>query len=353
MNNKFTWRTAAIQRETAQALTIRFDTGKTDFQYRPGQFVNITIPINGQPVTRSYSLSSVPSDDAPSITVKKQEDGLMSGYICSKADRIADWEVDGPHGFFYPGVQADKANSIVLIAGGSGITPLYAQLKHFLHHTNKRLVLINVNRDAADAIFYTEIRRLANIHSDRLTVADFFTQGKSEDTAAENQFRGRPGKLVLRKLLSGLLGNEARQACYFICGPAGLIELAEQAARALEVPDENIHKEFFGTNTADKPEVELPGTALEVILHHPNGHTKLNVQPGVSILHAALEAGLAVRNSCKKGYCGACIGRLLQGAVHMKQNHALYPTQTEQGYVLLCQSHPLSNETAIRVDSLR
>ena len=153
MNNKFTWRTAAIQRETAQALTIRFDTGKTDFQYRPGQIVNITIPINGQPVTRSYSLSSVPSDDAPSITVKKQEDGLMSGYICSKADRIADWEVDGPHGFFYPGVQADKANSIVLIAGGSGITPLYAQLKHFLHHTNKRLVLINVNRDAADAIF--------------------------------------------------------------------------------------------------------------------------------------------------------------------------------------------------------
>ena len=126
MKQHYLWRTACIIRETAQSVTVIFDTQGDEFSFKAGQFVNLTLSINGESVTRSYSLSSAPEHDVhPAITVKAVDGGLMSNYILNYAEEIGEWEIDGPHGFFHVTTETENCKWVVLVGGGSGITPLY------------------------------------------------------------------------------------------------------------------------------------------------------------------------------------------------------------------------------------
>ncbi len=101
MKANYTWKTACIIRETSDATSIIFDTGKDDFNFLPGQFVNLSLKIKNKIVTRSYSLcSAADEDEKPTITVKKVQGGVMSNYIIDHAEEIAEWQIEGPHGSF-------------------------------------------------------------------------------------------------------------------------------------------------------------------------------------------------------------------------------------------------------------
>lgn len=346
----FIWKTACIYRETADTVTIVFDQGGDMFSFKAGQFINLTLTINNELVTRAYSLSSCPGDDErPAITIKQVDNGLMSTYILGYAEEIKEWEIEGPHGFFHPIEATLDAKWVVLIGGGSGITPLYSILKHLIRSTTINILLINSNKKEDDIIFRRVLINLQQSFSHRVHIVNVLTKELPiNKSVLDEVIGGRLTRIRLKKVIKQYIGEQFANAYYFMCGPIGLMELATDTLKSLEIPSAQIFKEIFQPSEKDET-VELPNIVHEVLLHYYERTNLLEIIPGKTILDAALEDHVPVQYSCKNATCGICIGKLTSGDVHMKQNYALQQVQLEQGYVLLCQTHPLSSDVTIEV----
>jgi ferredoxin-NADP reductase len=353
MNNKtYHWKTASVISETADALTIEFETNGQDFIYKPGQFVNLRLVIGEEAVSRSYSLSSAPDEnEKPAITIKKVDGGIMSNHVFNHASAIKQWEVDGPYGSFYADPQLLNDKPIVLIGGGSGITPLYSILKSFLKHTNTKIWLINCNRTWKDVIFANSLTQAEQAYAGRLQVVHFLSRETATTTLPCKNFKPEKlSRLVLKKTLKKLLAEQIAEAEYFLCGPNGLNNLSEEVLDSLQIPSAQIHTEHFIPPDAEKTVADLPQSVKEVLLHYYEQTNLLEVQPGKSILETALEDRIPLSYSCKNGTCGKCAAKQTAGKLHMGSNYALTDDHIKQGYVLLCQSHPLDDEVTIIIE---
>lgn len=345
------WGTAEIIHETNNVVTIVFNTGGLPFVYKPGQFINITLVIDGLPVTRSYSLSSLPdSDIRPSITVKKIPGGVMSSYIVDNADQIHQWQVTGPFGSFTPAPDTHNAAHVVLLAGGSGITPLFSIARSLINSTeNTCITLIYSSRTKEDIIFRQAIEEWALQHKGRVHIHHAISQAEENEVAAVSVIKGRINKLITRKLIKSVVGKALNAAHYFICGPAELMNMHKEMLSAQQVPDENINIEWFAPEP-DAGQAVLSTDMQEVLLHFYEQSNLLEVQPGTSILAAGLEEKIPLPYSCKTGTCGMCTARLTSGKVNMISNYALRKDDLEAGLILLCQSYPLTNDVTVEID---
>lgn len=346
----YTWTTACIYRETADTVTIVFNEGSELFHFKAGQFINLTLTINAEKVTRAYSLSSCPGyDEHPAITVKQVDGGLMSTYILKHAEEIEEWDIEGPHGFFHLTAETQSSKWVVLIGGGSGITPLYSILKYLLRSTSVNVLLINTNKTERDVIFGKALMRIRQSFLHRFKTVYAFTKEMPADTWFSDEIvGGRLTRIRLKKLIKEFTGVEYLNAHYYLCGPNGLLQLATDALQSFEIPAIQVFKEIFQPAEQENS-VQLPNVAQEVLLHHYERTNLLEIVPGKTILDAALEDHVPVQYSCKNGTCGICIGKLTSGKVHMKQNYALQQEQLDNGLVLLCQSHPLTADVTIEV----
>lgn len=349
----YTWTTACIYRETTDTVTIVFNEGNEQFNFKAGQFINLTLTINAEKVTRAYSLSSCPGyDERPAITVKQVDAGLMSTYIFNHAEEIAEWEIDGPYGFFHVTSETESCKWVVLIGGGSGITPLYSILKYLMRSTSVNVLLINSNKTGDDVIFAKALMNIKQSFLHRLQMVYVFTKEIPAETSdLDEVIEGRLTRIRLKKLIKQFTGSEYCNAHYFLCGPHGLLQLATETLQSLEIPAIQILKESFKPGE-EEAFFQLPNITQEVLLHHYEQTNLLEIVPGKTILDAALEDHVPVKYSCKNGTCGICIGKLASGKVHMKQNYALQQEQLEKGLVLLCQSHPLTADVTIEVGEL-
>lgn len=143
-NGPIIWSTRKVIRQNQDVVTIQFNIGQPDFKYQPGQFINVSLMVNQEKLTRSYSLCSSPDvDHYPAITVKRKEAGLMSCFIADHAENINHWEIDGPHGNFVANTDIYESGHIFLLAGGSGITPLWSLAKSIVARSQSaRITLI-------------------------------------------------------------------------------------------------------------------------------------------------------------------------------------------------------------------
>jgi ferredoxin-NADP reductase len=353
MNHKtYNWKTVSVIKETEDAVTIIFETNGQGFIYKPGQFLNLRQIVGEEAVSRSYSLSSSPGEDErPAITIKKIDGGRMSNHIFHRAGEIKQWEVDGPHGSFFADVQTMGGKPIVLIGGGSGITPLYSILKTFLKHSGTTVFLIDCNRTWDDVVFAKGLTCLEQVYADRLRIYHFLSrETERKEFPCTNSRTEKLSRLALKKMLKKLLPGKIAEAEYFLCGPNGLIGLSKEVLESLEIPASQIHTEHFLPVEEENISLELPQTAKEVLLHCYEQTNLLEVQPGKTILEAALEDRVALSYSCKNGTCGKCAAKLGGGKVHMMKNYALTGEEVKQGFVLLCQSLPLDDEVIITVE---
>lgn len=353
MNNKtYHWKTASVIRETENALTIQFETNGQDFMYKPGQFVNLRLVIGEEAVSRSYSLSSTPDEnEKPAITIKKVDGGIMSNYIFNHASAIKQWEVDGPNGSFYADAQFLNDKPIVLIGGGSGITPLYAILRSLLKHTSSNIWLINCNRTWKDVIFANSLTEMEHAYAGRFQVLHYLSRETETTNLPCQNFRPeKVSRLVLKKTLKKLLADKIGEAEYFLCGPNGLINLSEEVLGSLQIPSSQIHLEHFIPPDDEKKIADLPQSVKEVLLYYYEQTNLLEVQPGKTILETALEDRIPLSYSCKNGTCGKCAAKQTGGTLHMRNNYALTDDHLKQGFILLCQSHPLDDEVTIIIE---
>jgi ring-1,2-phenylacetyl-CoA epoxidase subunit PaaE len=345
------WSTAAIIHETNNVVTIVFNTGRLPFVYKPGQFINITLGIDGVSVTRSYSLSSLPDREIPpSITVKKIPGGVMSSYIVDNADQIHEWQVTGPFGSFTPASDTYNAPHVVLLAGGSGIAPLFSIARSFANIAeNTSITLIYSSRTKEEIIFRQAIEEWALQYKGRVQIHYAISQAEENEVPAISVIKGRINKHITRKLIKSVVGKALNAAHYFICGPAELMNMHKEMLSEQQVPDENINMEWFAPEPAAGQAI-VPTDMQEVLLHFYEQSNLLEVQPGTSILTAALEEKILLPYSCKTGTCGMCTARLTSGKVNMISSYALRKDDLEAGLILLCQSYPLTNDVTVEID---
>jgi 3-ketosteroid 9alpha-monooxygenase subunit B len=291
------------------------------FAYRPGQFLTVRIPDGAATAARCYSLCSAPqTDQRLAITVKRVRDGRVSNWICDHVTAGAVLDIMPPAGGFTPDSLDDD---LVLVAGGSGITPVLSILKAVLAGGRGRVVLVYANRDADSIIFADQLRRAQAGHGDRLEIHHWLDSTHGPPTAGG-----------IRDILCPYADRAA-----FVCGPAPYQRLVRDVLGQLGVAADRVHIEHF-----DAPESIVESdhdervATVEVFL---NGQTHRLAWPaGRRLLDVFIDAGLNPPYSCRQGSCGACACRVVSGEVGLVHNEVLEDEDFAEGYTLACQALP-------------
>ena len=336
-------RVRRVVEETPDARSVWLDIPddlSEVFRYRCGQFITLRLPVGGQQVPRCYSMSSAPALDAGlRVTIKRVAGGRGSNWVCDQVRAGDTLQVMPPSGVFTP---RSLDGDFVLLAGGSGITPVLSILRTVLSQAQGRVLLIYANRDERSVIFCDELNALAAAHPQRLQVIhwlDSVQRIPSVDQLAE-------------------LARPWPTAQAFICGPGPFMEAAVAALRAAGLDDERVHVERFASLPDEVDEAastmsEGPAVAdavdvarLEIEL---NGQVHvIDTRRGETLLDAALRQKLDVPFSCQAGLCASCMCQVVQGSVHLRHNEALDQKDLSRGWTLSCQALPTSAQVRVK-----
>lgn len=336
-----------VIRETKDAITIVFDTTGHPVSYKAGQFFTIIKEVGGEKIRRAYSVCTSPYVDAfPGVTVKRVEGGKMSNDLNDHLKAGDVLEVMEPMGVFTTQIDPSNSRHVVLLGGGSGITPLMAIAKSVLsQEPQSKVSLIYANRNPESIIFKNALEQM---HSDRFQVAHILEEKKEMDT----KYVGYPSLVYYREILEqwGLISDSLAE--YFICGPEGMMKVAEDSLLELQVPKEKIRKESFtNSSTKETSTVKVAGeqSAHEVTVIYDGEEYKFSVEPGKTILETALENDIDLPYSCQSGLCTACRGKCLSGKVKLDEEEGLSEAELKEGYVLTCVGHPISDDVVIEI----
>jgi ferredoxin-NADP reductase len=340
-------RVSRIFQETPDVKTFRLMNpvgGALPFSYLPGQFLTVTVPSDGKPVKRTYTIASSPTQqDYAEITVKHEEGGVVSGHLHTQVHPGALLEFSGPSGSFI--FTGRECKCILLIGGGVGITPLMSVLRYLTDRSwPGDIYLLYGVRTAQDIIFREELDYLQRRHPNLRVV---ITVSRPEGT----DWKGRTGRISKELIVESVPDLTSRYV--HICGPVPMMEAAKRILAELGVPNERIKTEAFGP-ALGKPEPTAPQLvppaehALRVAL--PTVTFSLSdksapLSPDQTILDAADQVGVEIDNSCRVGTCGTCRVKLLSGNVTMAVEDGLEPGDKEQGIILACQAKSTGNVT--------
>lgn len=327
-------RVEAVVRETPEAVTLRLaEADGSRLAFEAGQFLALHLEVDGRPLRRAYSLSSSPLDGpGATITVKRVEGGRASHHL---HDAVAAGDVLlalGPSGSFV----ASGARELVMIAGGSGITPVASIAETQLRSRDDVAVhLLYGNRREADVIFRDRLEALARSH-DTLSL-DLALEEPPEGWTG---LAGRLDESVLGPWLDRL--GEGADRAYYLCGPAPMMDGARALLLARGVAPEAIFEERF-RSPMDAPAARaaLPTEPVTMRVRAGGRDTIAPVAPGQTLLEAGLAAGVAMPFSCAMGGCAACKCKLTEGEVVMDEPNCLTERERDEGFVLACSTRPL------------
>lgn len=316
-----------VVRETADALVITFDAGLPE--WRAGQFLTLTVPIEGSHLRRAYSLCTLPPA-GPAIAVKRVAGGRVSEHLLAHAAPGMRFEVRGPSGQFVLPPRATGPRHVALVGGGSGITPLIALAEEALA-LGDRVSLVYGNRAPADVIFRA---RLAALADRGLLVRHVLEAGELEGS--------RRGRLDAATVAAELEALGGAPDLVYSCGPAPVMASVRDALATLGWPRELLHEERFQSLGERRPGLaeRLPTTAQPLRITLRGKTREVLAKPGGTVLEAGLAAGLAMPYSCTMGGCGACRVKLEGDVVHDTPN-ALTPEEEAAGWAFACVARPL------------
>ncbi|MER6840031.1 1,2-phenylacetyl-CoA epoxidase subunit PaaE [Streptomyces platensis] len=337
-----------IERLTDDAVAVTFAVPpelRTTFRHTPGQHIALRRSVDGQEIRRTYSICT-PATDEPVLRVgiRLVEEGAFSTYALKELAVGDTVEVMAPAGRF---TLEPRPGHFVGIVGGSGITPVLSIAATLLaEQPDARFCLIRSDRTAASTMFLEEVADLKDRYPQRFQL--IHTLSREEQQAGLPS--GRLDETRLRSLLPALLKTDSVDGWY-LCGPYGLVQGAERALRALDVPRTRIHEEIFhvdnGTPTA--PITATPAhSTVTATLDGRSGNWP--VHDGESLLEAVLRNRADAPYACKGGVCGTCRAFLVSGEVRMDRNFALESDEVDAGYVLACQSHPVTEKVELDFD---
>ncbi len=346
-------RVSAIERITDDAVAVTLAVPaelRETFRHTPGQHLNVRYTVDGQEVRRSYSIcapaTEQPGEPVLRVGIRRVEGGAFSTYALKELAVGDQVEAMPPMGRF---VLKPRPGLFAAVVGGSGITPVLSMAATLLdREPSARFCLIRSDRTAASTMFLDEVADLKDRCPDRFQLVTALSR--------EEQSAGLPSGRLDTERLTGLLPAVlpvAEVDGWFLCGPLGLVRGAEKALKALGVDRSRVHQEIFhvdeGPADAAVAKVAAPSdSVLTATLHGRSGSWP--VENAESLLETVLRSRSDAPYACKGGVCGTCRAFLVSGEVRMDRNFALEPEETEAGFVLACQSHPLTPEVELDFD---
>ncbi|MDI1449913.1 ferredoxin--NADP reductase [Polyangium sp. 6x1] len=336
-------RVTRVVRETPDAVSLSLtDPEGRRIAFVPGQFFTVLVTLaSGDVLRRAYSISSVPDEDGAAaevtITIKRMPGGRASNHLNDAITEGDILDVLGPSGSFTVTPDPAARRHLVLLAGGSGITPLASITRTTLaREPGARVTLVYGNRGERDIIFREALESLAEAHADRFTLRHVL----SEPPAG---FTGRTGLLdrdnVTRELdaIAASSGLDADATAYYVCGPEPMMAAAREALLARGVDPARIHEERFSA-PARRTAPALPAASAPIEIRVRGRAKTVTAAPGQTLLEAGLAASLPMPFSCTMGGCGVCKVKLLSGNVTSEEPNCLNEEEKNQGFVLACVS---------------
>ncbi|MFC7340262.1 1,2-phenylacetyl-CoA epoxidase subunit PaaE [Saccharopolyspora griseoalba] len=344
-------RVSRVERLCADAAVVEFAVPEElaeEFDFRPGQTLTLRRQVDGREERRNYSICA-PRGAAPRIGVREVPGGLFSGWLTREVrpgDRI---EVAPPTGAFTP--ELDRTERHVLLAAGSGITPVLSIAASVLAETGATVTLIYGNRRSDTVMFADELAELKDRYPARLELVHLLSR---EPREAE-LFTGRLDADKLRALLCDVVAAEEVDQ-WWLCGPFGMVTDATEVLREAGVPAERVHRELFYVDDVPPEPVrheETPadGPTSQVTVVLDGRATTMALPQDVPVLDAAQQVRPDLPFACKGGVCGTCRAKITTGEVRMRRNFALEDSEVAEGYRLTCQSLPTTPEVTVDYDS--
>jgi ring-1,2-phenylacetyl-CoA epoxidase subunit PaaE len=341
---------ARVDRLTDDAAALTFDVPAglgPDFAFRPGQSITLRRTGDGRDERRDYSICA-PAGEALRIGVREVPGGLFSSWLVHQVrpgDRI---EVLPPSGRFTADL-SEPADHVFVVAG-SGITPVLSLAGTVLADGRSTVTILYGNRRADTVMFADELADLKDRHGPRLTLVHVLSR-EARDTEITS---GRLDAPRLRTLVEALVDVEETDH-WWLCGPHGLVTDARAVLAELGVPRERVHQELFYVDDLPPAPVRgdaaaVAGAASEVTVILDGRSTPLTLPRNVPVLDAAQKVRGDLPFACKGGVCGTCRARVTSGEVRMRRNFALEPEEVAAGYVLTCQSLPVSDAVTVDYD---
>ncbi len=341
-----------VRKETDDCVSISFDIPESlqkQFSYQPGQHVTIRASINNETVRRSYSLCSSPLHNEWRIAIKKIEGGIFSAFANHTIKPGDTVELLSPLGnFTLP--HTDVSKQYIFFAAGSGITPILSLIKTgLIQQPQSNFALVYGNRKIQSIIFKEEIEALKNKYMQRFQIIHILSREQTEAPLNEGRINAAKCEQLFKYVLP--LNADA----FFICGPEQMIFEIRNWLTSKGTDKSCIHFELFNASAPAALKVSQFNQSTTVVSHITvklDGRSFQFDLPfnSISILDAALSTGADLPYACKGGVCTTCKAKLLQGKVSMDVCYGLEPEEIEAGYILTCQSHPVTENVVVDFD---
>jgi ring-1,2-phenylacetyl-CoA epoxidase subunit PaaE len=343
---------SGVERLCDDAVAVTFavpDDLRAAYAFRPGQYLTLRKLTPDGDERRSYSICA-PLGAAPRVGVRRVAGGLFSEWLVDRLQAGDEIEVGPPAGSFTPSLEAGTSHG--LIAAGSGITPVLSIAASLLAaQEDTRVTLLYGNRRTDTMMFTEDIADLKNAYGPRVHLLNVLSR---EPTEADI-FNGRLDAERMRDLFTALVDVDDIDH-WWLCGPLGMTEDAVAVLSELGVDRKRVHRELF---YVDEPPPELhrqendpgiDGDTSEVTIVLNGRSTALTVPRNVSVLDAAQKVRGDLPFACKGGVCGTCRAKVTDGDVTMRRNFALEDDEVAAGFVLTCQTLPVSKTVAVDYD---
>ena len=343
-----------IEHEAADSVRIALAVPpehEAEYEFRPGQHLPFEITIAGRKLRRTYSICSGVDDCPLEIGIRVQPGGAFSEHAANRLSVGDTLDAMPPAGHFH--VDLDKANAkdYLGFAAGSGITPILSMVKSVLEtEPYSRFVLFYGNRKQATTMFIEDLYALKNRYPERLQLHFVFSREEQEFPIAAGRLDADKVRELYTHFCAGLEPAEA-----FVCGPDTMIREVTDALVALGLPADHVHSERFGVPreaAASGPVAVAKPAHQATVTIIMDGHKKsfdMHLDDD-NIVDAAAHNGIDLPYSCKGGVCATCRCHVREGEVTMTANFGLEPWEVEAGYVLACQSRPVSDSILLDYD---
>ncbi len=344
-----------IKRETRDAVIVSLEAASndTDLNFIQGQYLTFRKEFEGEEIRRSYSICSKVGAPLIQVGIKKINGGLFSSWANDELKAGDTIEAMKPMGNFYAPLDSSSNKQYVGFAGGSGITPFMSIIKTTLEaEPNSSFTLVYGNQSSNTIMFREELEDLKNIYLGRLSIVHVLER--------ENQdidlFNGRMDKEKCAAMFKSWI-HVPDVDMAFICGPEPMMLAISESLKEHGLDEKKIKFELFASNKPTKAraksatanggaEAKVEAT---VIIDGLSRNIEMN-KGDMSILDAGLDQGLDLPYACKGGVCSTCKCKVIEGDVDMDTNFALEDYEVEAGYVLSCQSYPVSDKVVVDYD---
>lgn len=332
---------SAIRQEANEAFTIEFSNVPSIFRdFSAGQHLTIKVNIKGETLYRTFSISSIPnSDNFLTLTIKKIKGGKVTNYLAEHIKVGDTLEVTAPSGQFYLNPEPANRKHYVMIAGGSGITPIYSMIGTILKFEPKsKITLLYANRTSDSIIFKEKFEQWTNEFSTQIEVKHFL----SAEENPQNAISGYITRISIEEILNKYSKNKVD---FYLCGPEIMTNKLIEDLQYLGISKENVHRELFLITAQTQASTSRKAQVSAKIF----GKTyQFETEEGKTILQSGLEQNIPLPFSCQSGLCGMCKMKCTEGKVTMQNNQVLSVPDIKAGYILTCQALSQTEKISIQ-----